>query len=431
MKTIMIFPAGSEIGIEIYNALKYNKELKIVGGTSIADHSSCIYEKLVSLPYIIKCTKEEFVHALNRVIEEEKIDYIYPAHDMAQYLLMTYQQELNASIISSPMETISLCHDKMETYNIFNNEEFIPKIFHSVEQVKGYPVFVKPRIGHSSIGAKIIKNEKELKLELESNNDIVVAEFLPGKEYTIDCFTADDGTLVAVQSRLRERIKAGISVRSTIVNRPTVEVEKIANTINSRIRHIGAWFFQVREDVKGKLKLLEIGPRIAGTMGLSRNRGINYPLLTLYQFMGIKAEIMLNSYNINVDRAFFGRYSIDIDYNTIYLDFDDTLIIDGKINCTLIMFIYQQKNEGKHIVLLSRHRKDIEKSLSEHRIDKKLFDNLIVLDENESKADYIKDKKAIFIDDSFRERLDVHKQTGIFTFDLDMVESLIDWRGIK
>ena len=37
-------------------------------------------------------------------------------------------------------------------------------------------------------------------------------------------------------------------------------------------------------------------------------------------------------------------------------------------------------------------------------------------------------RQAIFIDDSFAERRKVHQTLGIAVFDVDMVESLIDWR---
>jgi hypothetical protein len=40
----------------------------------------------------------------------------------------------------------------------------------------------------------------------------------------------------------------------------------------------------------------------------------------------------------------------------------------------------------------------------------------------------MKEKNAIFIDDSFAERKKVHDVLGIPVYDVDMVESLIDWR---
>ena len=67
-------------------------------------------------------------------------------------------------------------------------------------------------------------------------------------------------------------------------------------------------------------------------MGLSRNKGINFPLLTIYNNLNIDTKIIENKFNIEVDRAFINRYKIDYHYDTVYIDFDDTLIIKEKVN---------------------------------------------------------------------------------------------------
>ena len=49
------------------------------------------------------------------------------------------------------------------------------------------------------------------------------------------------------------------------------------------------------------------------------------------------------------------------------------------------------------------------------------------MEKGENKATCISGR-AIFIDDSFAERRQVRESCGIPVFDLDMVESLLDWR---
>ena len=61
-------------------------------------------------------------------------------------------------------------------------------------------------------------------------------------------------------------------------------------------------------------------------------------------------------------------------------------------------------------------------------ISEDLFEEIRVIDVLEEKSDYIKEKKAIFIDDSFAERKRIKDRCGIPVFDVDMIESLIDWR---
>ena len=53
---------------------------------------------------------------------------------------------------------------------------------------------------------------------------------------------------------------------------------------------------------------------------------------------------------------------------------------------------------------------------------------IIWLKESDSKADYIKSKSSIFIDDSFSQRQEVANRHGIPTFDGSMIEGLFDDR---
>jgi len=63
------------------------------------------------------------------------------------------------------------------------------------------------------------------------------------------------------------------------------------------------WFFQVKENKEGELALLEVAPRVAGTMSMSRMLGVNLPLLSLFSFMGYEVNILKNNFGIEVDRS--------------------------------------------------------------------------------------------------------------------------------
>ena len=173
---------------------------------------------------------------------------------------------------------------------------------------------------------------------------------------------------------------------------------------------------------------MEVAPRIAGTMGLARNLGVNMPLLTLYNMWGFDVNILNNENQLTLDRAFISRFESDIEYDTVYVDYDDTIVMGEKVNPYLMAFLYQARNKGKKLVLLSKHRGDLDSDMSGHCISRELFDEVIWLKAEESKADFIKGK-AIFIDDSFAERRRVREACAIPVFDLDMVESLMDWRS--
>lgn len=424
-RNILIFPAGTEIAFEIVNALKYSKFVTLYGGTSTADHSELLYKNLITdIPFI---GDQGFVSAINRVVDEYSIDYIYPAHDSVCLYLAEHRAEIKADVVCSELETVKICRSKLDTYKYFNDENFIPCVYDSIDAVADYPVFVKPSVGQGSVGAKKIDNIAQLELVLAENKDLIICEYLPGTEYSVDCFTDRFGELRVVKLRDRERIRAGISVRSMEIT-VDAQIKDIALKINSKLKFSGAWFFQVKKNSKGQYLLMEISPRIPGTMGLSRNMGINFPLLTLFDMWGYDIDIIDNGYDILVDRAFYSAYKIDYEFEHVYLDFDDTLTLNSKINPDVMRFIYQCINKGKKLHLISRHQGDLYEDMKKLHIPISLFDEIVIIDKTVDKANYIVEKKAIFIDDSFAERQKVKQEKNIPVFDVDMIESLIDYR---
>ena len=424
-KKVLIFPAGTEIAFEILNALKYSKFVDIYGGTSVNDHSEFVYKKLIDkFPYV---DEPDFLNYLNKVIDVYHIDCVYPAHDSVSAFFSNHSDEIHAQVIITGKRTTNICRSKKETYEYLSGYDFVPKFFNNIDDVKSYPVFVKPSIGQGAEGTKKINNKCELISAFKKNKNLVICEYLPGMEYTVDCFTDKNGELLVTKLRDRERIRNGIAVRSKNINLPK-SVFDIAKELNIKFSFKGAWFFQIKEDLAGKYKLLEISPRIPGTMGLSRNLGINFPLLTLFTFWGYDISIIDNKYGIILDRAFYNAYKIELEYKHIYIDFDDTITLDGNVNPDVMKFIYQAKNAGKIIHIISKHSTNLYDDMKDLCIDKNLFDEIIVIEKEDEKYKYILELDSIFIDDSFAERKKVNDVLGIPVFDVDMIECLIDWK---
>ena len=111
--------------------------------------------------------------------------------------------------------------------------------------------------------------------------DPIICEYLPGEEYTIDCFSDRERGLLFAGARRRRRIRNGIAVNTVTEQLP--EVWGIAETIGNELRLRGAWFFQLERVSGGELTLLEVAPRIAGAMAAHRVMGVNVPLLSIFE----------------------------------------------------------------------------------------------------------------------------------------------------
>lgn len=228
-------------------------------------------------------------------------------------------------------------------------------------------------------------------------------------------------------------MRNGISVSCDLFH--DEKIDEIAKKINKRIKNIGGWFFQLKKNHAGEYVLLEVASRIAGTSGFTRCIGANLPLLTLYTFQGqcIK-EIPLIGYNeLHIDRALYNTYKSDLDFDSVYVDYDDTLVINGHLNIQIIAFLYSCIDEGKPVYLLSRHDDEkfgkLDNLLEKYHL-KTLFDEIIHIGLSERKSTYIKSNKAIFIDDSYGERMSVYNAKKIPVYDPSMIEALLPFNHI-
>ena len=160
-------------------------------------------------------------------------------------------------------------------------------------------------------------------------------------------------------------------------------------------------------------------------MATHRVLGINFPLLSIYEKEGLNIDLMINNYHLQIDRALVNRYKHDIKYKTVYVDLDDTLILNDRINTELIKFLYQSLNKDCKLILITKSVNITENYLKKWRLAN-LFDEIIFLNNEDSKADHVDPENSIFIDDSFSERKSVFDKHKIPTFDCSMLELLID-----
>lgn len=419
---VLVFPCGSEVGLEINKSLKDISFITLYGGSSVADHGEWEYENYIgTIPYI---TDDHFVEKLNEIIDRYHIDYIFPAFDAAVLKLSECRDDLHAEVLTSSKEAVQTCRSKEKTYEKLAGAYFLPKVYLSPDEVQEYPVLMKPAVGQ---GVKLIPDEETLKFELEHRAEKqVVCEYLPGMEYTVDCFTDRYGVLKYCAHRSRRRIKNGISVNS-VLEPESEEVQKIAKEINARMSFRGVWFFQLKLSKNNEYRLMEVATRVAGTMCVERARGVNLPLLTVFDGMGYDVEIQPEFNSVETDRALSNCYKIDLDFDELYIDYDDTIIIHDRVNIWALALIYKCLNRNIPVYLVTKHKNDIYQSLRKRHIGTEIFRQIIHLGEGEKKVDYIHPgEKALYIDDSFAERTAVKKYFGIKVMGVDNLEVLLN-----
>lgn len=416
---ILVFPCGSEIALEVFESLKFLKHINIIGGNSIDDHGKFVFKNYCgNFPF---ANEKKFIPFIKRFVKSKKINFIYPCMDSVLFILKKHEKKIGCKVLTSDFKTTEICLSKEKTYSFFKKIIKTPRVFKSINSVKKFPVYIKPKIGYGS--RNNFKINSKIQLKSLFTKDYLILEYLCGDEYTIDCFTNSLGELIFINARKRSRISNGISTNSILFK--DEKIEEIAKKINSNIKLNGSWFFQLKKNKNNDYILLEIAPRIAGSSAISRYLGVNLAELTILNETSNGLLISTNNFNIETDRSLKTKAKINIDYDYVYVDLDDTIIVNNKINTDLIKVIYQFINNNKKIILITKHKNDLKKTLKKYKIQN-LFNEIIHLNKNDDKHKYMIYKKSIFIDDSFSERFRVKNYLNIPTFCVNSVECLIE-----
>lgn len=415
---VLVFPCGSENATEIHNALRYSVHVDLYGASSMEDHGRFTFKKYIGeLPNI---SEKNFDNIFSHLISKLQIDLIFATHDTVHEYLSTRASSMGFHLVNGDKKSALIARRKSLTYELFSDLPWAPIVFKNPSCITNWPVIAKPDCGQGGQGVTLIQGPDAAK-EIDSTiQDPVWMEHLIGDEITVDCFTDRNRNLLWFGPRTRERIKAGIAMRSNFLPRAEA-IKEIATAINQRVMFRGPWFFQLKKDKFSQWKLLEFSCRVAGSMVAQRAKGINLPLMTIQDFLNRDLTTLPNDCIQLIDRKISTRAELNFDYEHVYIDLDETLIIDGKAVPMVLAFVYQSITEGKKVKLITRHAGDIQKTLTKAKICHELFDEIIHITDGSKKSKFITEK-SIFIDNHFPERLDIALNTKIPTLDVDTLE---------
>jgi carbamoyl-phosphate synthase large subunit len=146
-----------------------------------------------------------------------------------------------------------------------------------------YPVIVKPRTGSGSRGVITVGSAAEL-AALTRSPTLIVQEFLPGEEYSIDVLADASGHVIASVTRLRARVDSGVSVGGRTVK--DAELSSFGRAVAEETGITYVANIQCKRDAAGRPALLEVNPRMPGTLGLTIASGVDMPRLALAALRG-------------------------------------------------------------------------------------------------------------------------------------------------
>lgn len=422
-KRVLVLSCGALTATDMNVSLKDDEEFEIWGTSIYKDHGIYVYKNYI--PDIPKMSEPNFIEILNKKIKEYDIKYLIPTHEDMCVFLQENKDKINAITVCSDYETSILCRYKTKTYEKMKNYDFVPKTYKK-EDVKQYPVFCKKDTDQGARHAYKVNNYQELDT-FTQDPDMIICEYLSGDEATVDCFTNKNRELVFCNPRATDRMLAGIDVHARRLKLDD-EIKYIAESLNKEINFRGCWFFQIKKDINGKYKLLEIATRLPGAFSLSRCLDFNLLQMSLKDIEGQDIEVTFNDINIEADKQFFGKYTLGFEYKSVYIDFESCFEKIEKINSFVMMYLYQCINKNIPLNLLVNNKEKTVEYLKKNKIDINLFDKIIETERNNIKN--ILEKNSILLSNDYKLKNEIRKNNkNYYCFASSIIESLIDWKA--
>ena len=313
MKKVLLTGAGAPGGPGIIKALKKaGYDLHTADSNAFAS-GRFLHQPFVQIP---GASDEGFIKFVLRYCIDQKIDIVFPlvTQELLHFSKAKKEFALHSiSVIVSDEDSLRIANDKGKLYQLLASQHLPVPQFSIVQTLEeliaaaqdlGYPsmpVCIKPTISNGSRGVRILKqdaDEFDLLFNFKPNHlytsldriceilrnkpfpQLLVSEYLPGQEFTVDTIL-QEGIPKLILPRSRTKMNGGISVQGTFIKNEAIisYCDQILRTLHLS----GPIGLQVKEDLNGKFKLLEINPRIQGTSVAALGLGINLPALAIQQ----------------------------------------------------------------------------------------------------------------------------------------------------
>ncbi len=280
---------------------------------------------------VVSMKASGYIDDLLKICKEDKIDLVIPTIDTDLMVLSEHKaefDEIGTKVMISDREKIGICRDKTKTSGFFVECGLkAPLPVDDVEKYSsGFPAFIKPKDGSSSINAFKAENMQELKIYASKIGEYVIQPFIKGREFTIDIFCDWEGNPISIVPRERLKVSSGEVVKTRIdMDRQMIEEAK---RLCSLFRPCGPITVQLIRDEENTDWFIEINPRFGGGAPLSMKAGSKCAESVLKLVDGEKAEICLQVENGAIysrfDRSVCLKHGIR-DVKGVIFDLDDTL----------------------------------------------------------------------------------------------------------
>ncbi|REE91548.1 carbamoyl-phosphate synthase large subunit [Paenibacillus taihuensis] len=318
---ILLTGAGSPAAPGVIQSLRNSEEYKFhIVGVDCNPLSTGFH--MADLHYIgPRASDEQFIPFIEQVCRNERIDVLFSLVTDELIKLSEHREVLSQMGTHMNLSAVPVLRNVINKGMLYNELQkmgiAVPafQVTSSAEQFEkaltalGYPeqpVCFKPTISDGSRGFHILDDHidrfellfrhkptsvyvshSELLRVIQGRKEfpeVLVMEYLPHEEYSVDVLAENGKAMIAVP-RLREATIGGISTKSLI--RKDQDIIDYAVEVVERLGLQGNIGIQIRRDRSRQPKIVEINPRMQGTIVHCTAAGINLPVLGVKQALGV------------------------------------------------------------------------------------------------------------------------------------------------
>ena len=267
-------------------------------------------------------TDETYIPKILEICKNEKIDAVTTLIDPEISILADHREEFEAlgvTVLAPYKETADLCFDKFKMYQYLTGKGVnTVKTYGTLEDFdKDYkegkislPVFVKPRTGSGSVGARKVETYELLQELVSRDPTLIIQELMTGKDMDADLYVDTvSGEVVAIFSKKKISTTIGGANKTISFKDPSLFefVQKAMKVFKFNGPLDMDLFFQ-----NGQYYLSEINPRFGGAYLHAYGAGVDFPSFIYNNVVEKKAnEQQIGKYDEDVVMMMYDSVVID------------------------------------------------------------------------------------------------------------------------
>lgn len=340
--TVLITAAGNVFMPGTTQCLRAVKERKIRLVGADMNEDATILQMFDACYQVPRGDAPEYVDAILDICRKEKVDVVLPIMSVELNALSARKEEFEAEgilVSVSPLEPLRIANNKIELFD-FMMQKGIPcakyiRVRSASELEKavyglGYPknsVCVKAAEGSGSRGFRILdakKSQYDILFHEKPNSayttlkdllnvlnerdtipEMMVMEYLPGTEYTVDLL-ADNGRVLYAGCRRGLNVQSSIMLDGVVDDCP--DIVSLCSVIVSALGLDGNIGFDIKLRADGTPIIMECNPRITAGIGAFVPAGLNLPYLCVKKLLGEELPNVSIRYGTTMRRRYLEMY---------------------------------------------------------------------------------------------------------------------------